>query len=68
MSAECRWIYRPGTYNSHFAFATCDKENKYLSKLPECEPYIGVADVYNGQNCPSCGKRIRMDYLIIEED
>ena len=63
---KCVWIYRPGTYNSHFAMAKCDYSMKYLSKLNPCEPYVGVADFYNGIRCPSCGKAVQMDYSVIE--
>lgn len=64
----CRWIYRPGTYNSHFAQLTCKLgEYHYLSRIRESEPLIGVADWYNGRLCPFCGGIIKMDYLILED-
>lgn len=67
MSKEkCRWIYRPGTNNSHWAFTTCKSGFNYLSKLSNSEPYVGVADYYNGKQCPICGKPIEMDYSLID--
>ena len=63
----CRWIYRPGTNNTHWAMTTCKKGYNYLSKLNGSEPYVGVADSYNGRMCPICKKSIKMDYSIIEE-
>lgn len=62
----CRWIYRPGTDNSHWAMTTCKKGFNYLSKLNDLESYVGVANYYNGRSCPICGKSIKMDYSIIE--
>ena len=61
----CRWIYRPGIENSHWAM-TCKKTFNYLSKIDHCEPYIGCADVYNDRLCPICNRPIKMDYCIIE--
>lgn len=62
----CRWIYRPGFNNSHWAYTTCKKGFNYLSRLQHSESYIGVADYYNNKQCPICGKRIKMDYSIID--
>ena len=62
----CRWIYRPGLNNSHWAYTTCKRGFNYLSKLHNSDPYIGVADYYNNSQCPICGKRIKMDYSIID--
>lgn len=63
----CKWIYAPGTNNSHFAFTECHNwEYIYLSKLNKSEPYIGVADYYNGRICPRCRKKIEIDYKRIE--
>lgn len=64
---ECVWIYRPGTDNTHFAFTTCRPGFNYLSKVSKSKPYVGVADFYNGYNCPICGNKIRMDYSNIEK-
>lgn len=65
---ECIWEYRPGTKDSHFAYTPCNPGFNFLSKLPDCKPYVGVADWYNGRTCPICGKRIKMDYRLIKED
>lgn len=64
----CRWIYRPGMNKTHFAKPHCLDFLVYLSRVGECEPYVGVADFYNGRKCPSCGKEIEMDYLLIKEE
>ena len=65
----CRWIYRPGTNGSHHARISCNGQFNYLSKLISVkESYVGVADEYNGRLCPACGRPIRMDYCIIEND
>lgn len=65
---NCKWIYRPGTDNSHFAMATCDSSMKYLSKIPNSPPEKGCCDFYNGATCPSCSKPISMDYRMIEKE
>lgn len=64
----CKWIYSSGTNNSHWAHTTCRSGFNYLSKIKECEPYVGVADYYNDKQCPICGKPIKMDYGLINED
>lgn len=58
----CLWTYRPGTSGSHWAYAECNKGFNPLTKLPDSEPYIGVADFYNGKLCPCCGKTIEINY------
>lgn len=62
----CKWIYRPGVNNSHFAMTPCKKGFNYLSKIPNSEPYIGVADFYNGKQCPICNKPIEIKYDVIK--
>ena len=65
---HCRWIYRPGTNNSHWANTTCKPGFNYLSRLKDGSPSsVGCANWYNGKECPICGKPIKMDYSIIEE-
>lgn len=66
MDKYCRWIYRPGINNSHWAMTTCKKGFNYLSKINHCEPYIGCADAYNNRLCPICNKSIKIDYCIID--
>ena len=63
----CRWIYRPGTNNSHWANTTCKGGFNPLTRIKNCEPYVGVADFYNGKICMVCGKPIQMDYALIEK-
>lgn len=65
----CRWIYRPGTNNSHFAVIGCKKQINYLSKIwNEKEQCEGVADVYNNRLCPVCERPIKMDYCIVKKE
>lgn len=61
----CNWIYRPGTNSSHWAKSSCRKGFNYLSRIKNCESYIGVADYYNNKQCPVCGKPIKIDYCIL---
>lgn len=62
-SMICKWFYRPAVHEGdHFAIASCDHGSKYLSKIIGEPQEIGVADFYNGKQCPSCGRAIRMDY------
>ena len=63
----CRWVYRPGTNNSHWANTTCVGGFNYLSRIKNCESYIGVADFYNNTQCPICKKPVKIDYSYIEE-
>jgi hypothetical protein len=68
MSKEkCRWVYRPGTNNSHWANTKCKGGFNYLSRLKNSEPYAGVADYYNNKLCPICGKPIEMDYSLVND-
>lgn len=64
---KCKWVYRPGTNNSHYANTKCKGGFNYLSKLTNIEPYIGVADYYNNKQCPICGKIIEMDYSLVND-
>lgn len=62
---SCKWIYRPGTDDSHWAIAACDKSHKYLSKIPHGASRPGIANFYNGRLCPSCDHPIQMDYSFL---
>lgn len=64
---KCRWVYRPGTSDSHWAIACCDHSHKYLSMIPRSVPQVGIADFYNGRICPSCWGTIEMDYLALKK-
>ena len=66
----CRWIYIPGTNNSHWAHPSCAKSGaiNYLSRVVSKEQVPGCADYYNNKTCPECGKIIIMDYGLIKED
>ena len=64
---KCRWVYRPGTNNSHWANTKCKGGFNYLSRLKNSEPYAGVADYYNNKLCPICGKPIEMDYSLVND-
>lgn len=59
---KCIWQYREGKNNSHYALLGCRKSFNYLSKIKHCEPYKGVADFYNGVECPNCKKPVEMRY------
>ena len=62
-SEICKWFYRPAIQEGeHFAVASCDHISKYLSRIIGEPQEIGVADYYNGKLCPSCGKKIKIDY------
>lgn len=64
---SCKWIYRDGTHDSHWAVTTCKRGYNPLTKIKKCSPYIGVADFYNGKECPICRKPIEMDYAILQD-
>lgn len=61
MIKKCVWHYRPGTNDTHWAITSCNN-TVYLSKVPSCKPYEGVADWYIGRICPKCGKQIEIMY------
>lgn len=66
----CRWVYTPGTNNSHWAHPSCAKsgEFNYLSRVTSKVQVPGCADCYNNKVCPECGKIIVIDYRLIKED
>lgn len=71
MKGKCRWIYRPGTYGSHWAHPECTIGGYlvYLSKVPvETNQTVGCADMYNNKQCPNCRRSISMDYGLIKEE
>lgn len=63
----CRWVYRPGTNDSHWARRNCDKDYVPLTKIVKKEPCIGIADYYNGRLCPRCGRIIQVDYVLLRD-
>lgn len=67
-SSNCRWIYRPGTNNSHWAYTACKKGFNPLTRIPASEPFIGCADFYNNKLCPICDRPICIDYVVIKEN
>lgn len=67
MRSTCIWQYRQGNNKSHFAMTLCKKGFSALTRIPNSEPYVGVADFYNGKLCPICGGIIEMKYDSISQ-
>jgi hypothetical protein len=51
----CKWVVRPGTNNSLWAYTTCNPGFNYLSKVDKAEQ---IKPVYDGCECPICKKPI----------
>ena len=60
---NCKWVVRPGTNNSFFAFTPCKKGFNYLSKVKTVD---AIKDVYEGRQCPICGKSIEIVMDLLE--
>jgi len=60
----CRWIVRPGTLNTFWAYTPCKKGFNYLSKVHKAEH---IKDAYDGRLCPICGKLIECDLWLVTE-
>ncbi len=67
MPDYCKWIYRPGTGNSHWAFTPCRPGFNPLTRISNSAPVDGCADWYNNRMCPICNKPIQMDYALVKE-
>lgn len=63
----CEWKYRPGTNQSHWAYTPCKSGFNPLTRIENCDPYVGVADYYDGCECPICKKPIKIDYGVISK-
>lgn len=63
----CEWKYRPGTNQSHWAYTPCKSGFNPLTRIENCDPYVGVADYYNNRECPICKRPIKIDYGVISK-
>lgn len=61
----CEWMYRPGTRNSHWAYTRCKPGFNPLTRIKNCEPYIGCADYYDNTECPICKRTVKINYEFI---
>ena len=62
MNGICKWYYRQGTGNSHWALRDCG-DAVYLSKIPcSKKSSVGIANFYDGRICPKCHRKIKMFY------
>ena len=57
---KCRWVVRPGTCNSFWAYTACTKYKDYcyLSKVSNRD---SVKSVYEKRICPKCNGIIEID-------
>lgn len=66
----CKYQYRPGVNQSHWAYASCDISDAplYLSRISSHSQEVGCADWYNGRQCCRCETTITMDYSLFKEN
>lgn len=59
----CKWVIRPGTENTLWAYLPCRKTYNYLSKTSKKEQ---VKQTYDGKLCPVCNKPVECDVKLLE--
>jgi hypothetical protein len=55
MKEKCKWVIRPGTYNTFWAFTPCKKGFNPLTRIDKAED---IKPFYDNRYCPICGKLI----------
>lgn len=60
----CKWIVRPGTNNTFWAYTPCKKGFNYLSRVSKKED---IKPFYDNRSCPICGKKIKCDLYLVSE-
>lgn len=62
---KCKWIIRPGTYNTFWAYTSCKPGYNYLSKINSTKD---IEPAYNGRLCPICNKPIECDVELLKDE
>ena len=62
---KCIWIVRDGSNNSFWAYTPCNPGFNYLSKIKSKDE---IKSAYDGRVCPICGKMIKTDLKLIEDE
>lgn len=65
MDESCRWVVRDGNNNTYWAYTTCNPGFNYLSKVHSKD---GIIPCYDKRLCPICGKKIKIDLKLIEDE
>ncbi len=65
MKEICKWKIREGTNNSFFAYTPCEPGFNYLSRSNNLE---SIKRIYNNTICPICGKVVKLDTSLVEEE
>ena len=64
MTEKCKWVVRPGTCNSFWAFTPCKPGFNPLTKVKEANQ---IKDAYENRICPICGKPIEINMDLLSE-
>lgn len=65
MSDKCKWIARPGTGDSYFAYTPCKPGFNYLGGSNWDAQ--SIKRYYNHKICPICGKSIEINTELLED-
>lgn len=60
----CKWVCRPGTAGSFWAYTPCKPGFNYLSRINRWED---IKDAYDNSKCPICRKPIECDIELCKE-
>jgi len=60
----CKWVVRPGTHNTYWAFTPCKKGFSPLTRINKVDE---IEKAYNGRLCPICGNKIVCNMYLVEE-
>lgn len=61
----CKWVVRPGSNNTYWAYTPCKSGFNYLSKINKVDE---IEETYNGRRCPICGKSIVCNMKLVENE
>ena len=61
----CKWVVRPGTHNTFWAYTPCKKGFTPLTRISRASD---IKEMYDGRFCPICGGIIKCDTYLVEDD
>lgn len=60
---QCKWVVRPGTEGTYWAYTPCKKGFNYLSKAKTVDD---IKTQYENRICPICGGNIHLNLELVE--
>lgn len=64
-SNKCKWVVRPGTQGTYWAYTPCKSGFNYLSRINKPEQ---IKPAYDGRLCPICHKPIECNTKLLDDE